>query len=137
MTTTTMMMMTNSHPPRVAWHSRSTGWDVPVDGLGIRLVAVLFLLTFIITTATPQAFAGDLAQDARAPYALIFGTVWGANDQPAYDVKVKIRRAGDKKTRYELVSNHRGEFAQRVPPCLRYDVFSQFLLLPYCCHLLH
>ena len=111
---TTMMMMTNSRQPRVASYNRSAGWDVQGHGLGLGLVAVMLILIF--TTAAPLAFASDPAQDARAPYALIFGTVWGVNDQPAYDVKVKIRRAGDKKTRYELVSNHRGEFAQRVPP---------------------
>ncbi len=52
------------------------------------------------------------------PYALIFGTVFDANGQALYGVKVKIRRASDKekKTRWELYSNHTGEFAQRVPP---------------------
>lgn len=50
-----------------------------------------------------------------APYALIFGTVWGANGRPAYGVKVKIRRADQKKAKWELMSDHRGEFAQRVP----------------------
>ena len=48
-------------------------------------------------------------------YALIFGTVWGPDDHPLYGVKVKIRRARDKKPRWELTSNHVGEFAQRVP----------------------
>ena len=48
------------------------------------------------------------------PYALIFGTVWGPDDRPIYGVKVKIRRARDKKPKWELYSNHTGEFAQRV-----------------------
>jgi len=48
------------------------------------------------------------------PYALIFGTVWGPDDRPIYGVKVKIRRAQDKKPKWELYSNHTGEFAQRV-----------------------
>jgi hypothetical protein len=52
------------------------------------------------------------------PYALIFGTVFDADGHALYAVKVKIRRASDKdkKTRWELYSNHSGEFAQRVPP---------------------
>ncbi|MGA7292879.1 MAG: carboxypeptidase-like regulatory domain-containing protein, partial [Terriglobales bacterium] len=49
------------------------------------------------------------------PYALIFGTVWAPDGHPLYGVKVKIRRAEEKKTRWELYSNHTGEFAQRVP----------------------
>jgi hypothetical protein len=49
------------------------------------------------------------------PYALIFGTVWGPDDRPVYGVKVKIRRASDKKAKWELYSDHAGEFAQRVP----------------------
>jgi hypothetical protein len=48
------------------------------------------------------------------PYALIFGTVWGPDDRPVFGVKVKIRRAQDKRARWELYSDHRGEFAQRV-----------------------
>jgi hypothetical protein len=49
------------------------------------------------------------------PYALIFGTVWDPDGRPLYAVKVKIRLADDKKARWELYSDHTGEFAQRVP----------------------
>ena len=49
------------------------------------------------------------------PYALIYGTVWGPDDQPVYGITVKIRRANEKKARWEVSSNHTGEFAQRVP----------------------
>ena len=59
------------------------------------------------------------AQQAKPPakdYALIYGTVWSANDTPAAGVPVTIRRADSKKPSWELVSDRRGEFAQRVPP---------------------
>lgn len=49
------------------------------------------------------------------PYALIAGTVWGPDDRPVYGVTIKIRRANDKKPRWEVYSDHNGEFAQRVP----------------------
>ena len=49
------------------------------------------------------------------PYALIVGTVWGPDDRPVYGVKVKIRRAKDKKAKWEMYSDHNGEFAQRLP----------------------
>jgi hypothetical protein len=50
-----------------------------------------------------------------APYALIFGTVWDAQGRPKYGIPVKIRRADQNKAKWELMSDHRGEFAQRVP----------------------
>jgi len=51
------------------------------------------------------------------PYALIIGTVWGPDDRPIYGIRVKMRRAKDKpkKVRWEMYSDHNGEFAQRVP----------------------
>ena len=54
-------------------------------------------------------------KDPRKSYALIVGTVWGPDDRPVYGVKVKIRRADQKKAKWELYSNHTGEFAQRLP----------------------
>jgi hypothetical protein len=62
--------------------------------------------------------AGHASADDRQPpkpYALIFGTVWDPDGRPLYGVTVKIRRADEKKARWELYSDHAGEFAQRVP----------------------
>jgi len=36
-------------------------------------------------------------------YALIFGTVWGPDDHPQYGVKVKIRRADQKKAHWSSI----------------------------------
>ena len=59
------------------------------------------------------------------PYALIFGTVWAPDKRPVYGVKVKCRRANEKKVRWELYSDHSGEFAIRVPAGkLDYVVFA-------------
>jgi hypothetical protein len=52
----------------------------------------------------------------RKDYALIFGTVWDKQNRPVHGALVKIRREGDKKPRWELISDRSGEFAQRVPP---------------------
>jgi len=51
------------------------------------------------------------------PYAVIVGTVWGPDDRPVYGVPVKIRRGKDKpnKARWEVYSDHHGEFEQRLP----------------------
>lgn len=55
------------------------------------------------------------AKKAREPYALIFGTVWDADGRAVHGVPVKMRRADQKRARWHLVSDRRGEFAQRVP----------------------
>jgi len=47
--------------------------------------------------------------------ALIFGTVWGPDDHALPGVTVKIRKAGEKKARWEVRSNRRGEFEQEIP----------------------
>jgi hypothetical protein len=60
-----------------------------------------------------------------APYAVIFGTVWSADNRPVYGVHVKLRRAGEKKFRWEAFSDHRGEFAIRVPAAA-----ADYVLLP-------
>jgi hypothetical protein len=62
-----------------------------------------------------KAPARALGTHDTPPYALIFGTVWDPDGHPLYGVKVKIRLASEKKARWELYSNHTGEFAQRVP----------------------
>jgi len=70
-------------------------------------------LIFTLLLVAALLHASD--SSAKKPYALIFGTVYGANDRPAYGVKLKIRRADQKKPKWELTSDHAGEFAQRVP----------------------
>jgi hypothetical protein len=65
-----------------------------------------------------RAAAGSLPSgDSKheKPYAVIFGTVWGPDDHPLYAVKIKLRREDEKKARWELYSDHNGEFAVRVP----------------------
>ena len=48
---------------------------------------------------------------------MIVGTVWGPDDHPIYGVPVKIRRGKDKpnKVRWQVYSDHHGEFEQRLP----------------------
>ncbi|HYY69479.1 MAG TPA: hypothetical protein VE734_07080 [Terriglobales bacterium] len=73
---------------------------------------LLLFLSLAVLTAAP---AGSSGKRAAEPYALIFGTVYAPDNHPAYGVRVKIRRADQKKTQWELYSDHQGEFAQRVP----------------------
>ena len=74
---------------------------------------LLVLLGLVLLASTLAAMASD--KRAEKPYALIFGTVYGPDYRHVYGVRVKIRRADQKKARWELYSDHQGEFAQRVP----------------------
>jgi hypothetical protein len=78
------------------------------------------LLLWLSACAAPSS-----CNTKPAPYALIFGTVWGAGEHPLYGVHIKLRRASEKKFRWEAFSDHRGEFAIRVPAG-RYD----YVLVP-------
>lgn len=78
------------------------------------LCAVLVLVGALLIA--PFSLSAAQSQEKSKDYALIFGTVWGPDNRPVAGIPVKIRRATDKKPKWELVSNSRGEFAQRVPP---------------------
>jgi hypothetical protein len=79
-------------------------------------VVFLLVLSALGPQVSPAAHAASAPRKLKPtdPYALIFGTVWGPDDRPAYGIKVKIRRAPDKKPSWELYSDHHGEFALRV-----------------------
>src|SRR5215813_3181608 len=49
------------------------------------------------------------------PYGLVFGTAYGPDDRPLYGVKVRIHPLGKDHPTWDLVSDHHGEFALRVP----------------------
>lgn len=77
---------------------------------------VVCLLLSGIALAWPGQGAVPRDKTAAAKHdGLIFGTVWGPNNQPVYGMRVKIRPASEKKARWEVYSNHAGEFEQLVP----------------------
>jgi hypothetical protein len=91
-----------------------------------RLACILsfcVLLVFFFVAPGPSlvppasAAPGEKKLKPTDPYALIFGTVWGPDNRAVYGITVKIRRSSDKekKARWEVYSDHSGEFAQRVP----------------------
>src|SRR5215470_16767004 len=75
------------------------------------VVAALALVLLFSSFASP---AGD--KDLKKHYGLIFGTAYGPDDHSLYGAKIEIHPAGKKHPAWELFSDHRGEFAQRVPP---------------------
>lgn len=104
---------------RVKMRSRSIGLRCAVVRRTIACLPAVFLLSIFALpgSVAPNAAAAASNNKLKAtdPYALIFGTVWGPDDRPIYGIKVEIRRAPGKKPHWELVSDHSGEFAQRVP----------------------
>lgn len=74
---------------------------------------MLFATLSLAGMSAPCKAAGQPPKEK--PYALIFGTVFDPDGRGVYGVKIKIRRADQKKASWELHSDHRGEFAQRVP----------------------
>jgi hypothetical protein len=80
------------------------------------LLRIVPLILVLLLGAGLAAMAAPAPEDKKEkPYALLFGTVWGPDSHPVYGVPVKIRRANEKKVRWELYSDHHGEFAQRFP----------------------
>ena len=80
-----------------------------------RNFTFVFFLLLILGSVLPLSAATSGPEKREAAYALIFGTVWGPDNRPVYGAKIAIRRVEDKKARWHLVSDHNGEFAQRVP----------------------
>jgi hypothetical protein len=83
----------------------------------LRCIAIGALVpASFLSFSSPLLNAAQHTQSEK-DYAVIFGTVWGPDNRPIYGIVVKIRRSSDKpkKTRWEVYSDHHGEFAQRVP----------------------
>jgi hypothetical protein len=86
----------------------------------LRLLFYAALSALLLLPAASSRDALLAAQKSKKedkPYAVIFGTVWGPDARPIYGVTVHIRLSTDKpkKVRWEVFSDHHGEFAQRVP----------------------
>ena len=69
--------------------------------------------------------AGSSSSNGKHTHAhdfLIRGTVFQPNSLAFPGVRLRIRRAKDKKFRWDTYTNSRGEFAVRVPQGLQYEV---------------
>jgi len=89
-----------------------------------RLICVALLAAFVCAGGNALCGGQDdkdkskdkSSKDSRKHYALIFGTAFGPDKRPLYGVKVDIHPADKKRPKWELMSDHNGEFAARVPP---------------------
>jgi hypothetical protein len=91
----------------------------PLDATRIARSLSVLLASLLLSGALHSAPLDPPPQSSSKKnsldYALIFGTVWGPDSHPVPGVPIRIRRASEKKFRWEQVSNRTGEFAQRVP----------------------
>ncbi len=90
----------------------------PLAGARSLLLRGSILLLLYCGMPAASAWSRMVPPQDRRPeksYALIYGTVYGPDNLTIYGVKVHIRRSGQKKPKWELYSDHAGEFAQRVP----------------------
>jgi hypothetical protein len=78
-------------------------------------ICILVLLPAFTSPHSVLAAQKSKDKDKEKPYALIVGTVWGPDNRPIYGIPVLIRRAKDKKPKWQVYSDHHGEFAQRLP----------------------
>ena len=80
-----------------------------------RNAAACVAICVLLVLLPPSIAASKEKPKKEKPYALIFGTAYGPNDRPLYGVKITIRPQTKKHPNWDLISDHRGEFAQRVP----------------------
>jgi hypothetical protein len=83
-------------------------------GASVPALSLVFVLC-IFPCLSDSSVGLVAADDSKKDYALIYGTVWSADQRPVAGVPITIRRASDKKPKWELMSDRQGEFAQRVP----------------------
>lgn len=82
---------------------------------GRRFVLMAIALTLVLVPGASSSFA-EKDKDLKKHFGLIFGTAYGPDDRPLYGMRIEIHPADKKHPAWELLSDHRGEFAQRVPP---------------------
>ena len=95
----------------------------PVVGL---LLALVGLVPSSGIAPLHAAFAGaaESGQDNKASRRkdfLLFGTVFTEQGFVLPGAEIRVRRAGERKARWEARSDHRGEFAVRVPQGAEYE----------------
>ena len=85
--------------------------------------AVLCLfLTAVAAAPLPHLQSSSSSSGARARDFLIFTTVFNDRGFALYGARTRLRRADEKKFRWEATSDHQGELALRVPPGAQYEM---------------
>jgi hypothetical protein len=75
--------------------------------------------------ATTESSSSNKGKHSHANDLLIRGTVFDNRGLSLSATRLRIRRAGEKKGRWETQTNSRGEFAIRVPRGSEYEVAAE------------
>ncbi|MGH9788351.1 MAG: carboxypeptidase-like regulatory domain-containing protein [Candidatus Acidiferrales bacterium] len=77
-------------------------------------LAVSLLLVLSIVEAPPPALGGEKKKKPE-PHTLVLGTTFTAEGLSLPGIPVAVTRKGDKKPKWRVTSDARGEFAVRLP----------------------
>jgi Carboxypeptidase regulatory-like domain len=100
-------------------------------GVALWAAALLVPLTIFPSPVQPEAPAqpqsSSSSKDSKQKYShandyLIHGTVFTDKALSFPGVQLRIRRSGEKKFRWQDLTNSRGEFAIRVPQGTQYEI---------------
>lgn len=84
--------------------------------------AVLVFLTGALFVAPPASGFQSSSSGSHVHDFLIFTTVLTDRGFALYGARTRLRRAEEKKFRWEAMSDHSGELALRVPPGAEYEM---------------
>jgi carboxypeptidase family protein len=91
-----------------------------------RLIPIVFLLSSLTGGFAPTQAASSDRQESKPKATknqfLIFGTVFTPAGFALPDARIRVRRAQEKKWRWEAASDSRGEFAVHVPREPEYEM---------------
>ena len=87
------------------------------------LIVPFGLLAAVCVPAPSRATLGAQASSgSHAHEYVIFATVLNDRGFALYGARTRLRRADEKKFRWEAMSDHQGELAFRVPPGAEYEM---------------
>ena len=82
----------------------------------MRFVGMVTVAALLVIPAAAKDKKKQSKNQHEHEYAVMIGNVFNKAGRPVYGTKIRIRKLDQKKPKYQLVSDHNGEFAQRVPP---------------------
>jgi hypothetical protein len=88
----------------------------------VRLTIALFALTCGLGAAFAEPVGAQNSGGSHAHDFIIFATVLNERGFALFGAQARVRRPGEKKFRWEAVSDHQGELAIRVPPDAEYEL---------------
>jgi hypothetical protein len=84
--------------------------------------AVLVCLAGALLVAPPASGFQSSSSSSRPHDFLIFTTIFTDQGFALYGARTRLRRAEEKRFRWEAISDHRGELALRVPQGAEYEM---------------